>query len=97
MADWVVPMRWAEPELTQFALEVFGVGLVEQGSKLGQAIDVEPDSGLVLLAQVEVPLDGFGLELDLTYDIATMLYLISLGRQRRSFVGLGLGAGSWRL
>ena len=39
---------------------------VEKGAELGEPVDVEPDLGLVLLVESEVPVPNIRLEFDLT-------------------------------
>ena len=62
-----------ESEFAQRGLELSGEWFVEQRALLGESIDVESDSGLVVFVEFEVPGTDFVLQFDLTHDIPSML------------------------
>jgi hypothetical protein len=55
-----------EPEFSELAIELFGVGFVEEWSFLCKPIDVEVDPALSIVIEAEVPVSNLGLELNLT-------------------------------
>ena len=56
----------AEAKVSQFAIELFGVGLIEQRSFVFETVDVESDPALLRLIERPISIPHFGLEFNLT-------------------------------